>query len=362
MFRRSVCWARAAPIRRFVREIARLPAAPEREGAHLPMTVHRRPFGRTGWDISEVAFGAWQLGGQWGPVDDEASIRTLHDAFEAGVNFVDTAEMYGSGHSEQVVGEALRRWRGERIRVATKVQPPQWPHPSVDDPDIAAAYRPEYLRDQVEQSLRRLGVERIDLYQLHCWMPSGLRDRTWLDTLHALRDEGKIDRIGVSLRDYRPDEGVALAEAGLVDSIQVIYNIFEQSPEHELFPAAEASGTAIIARVALDSGSLSGAWTPETYDGWADGSVLKTMFRDERFAETLERVAAVREITGPYYDGLDEAAVRFVLDSSAVSTAIVGMTNSRRLARNLSFADGRGLVDGLHDQLAGSEWRRNYYI
>lgn len=326
------------------------------------MTVHRRLFGRTGWDISEVAFGAWQLGGQWGPVDDEDSIRTLHDAFERGVNFVDTAEMYGSGHSERVVGEALRRWRGERILVATKVQPPAWPHPSVDDPDIAAAYRPEYLRAQVEQSLRRLGVERIDLYQLHCWMPSGMRDRTWLDTLHALRDEGKIDRIGVSLRDYRPDEGVELAESGLVDSIQVIHNIFEQSPEQDLYPAAEASGTAIIARVVLDSGALSGAWTPQTYEGWAEGSVLKTMFRGDRFAETLDRVAAVREITDAHYDGLDEAAVRFVLDSPAVSTAIVGMTSARRLERNLSFADGRGLIDGVRAELAGSEWRRNFYV
>ncbi|MFJ4173159.1 aldo/keto reductase [Microbacterium sp. NPDC089696] len=326
------------------------------------MTVHRRPFGRTGWDISEVAFGAWQLGGQWGPVDDDASIRTLHDAFESGVNFVDTAEMYGSGHSEQVVGEALRRWRGERIRVATKAQPPEWPRPSVDDPDIAAAYRPEYLRAQAEQSLRRLGVERIDLYQLHCWMPSGMHNREWLETLHVLRDEGKIDRIGVSLRDYRPDEGVELAESGLVDSIQVIHNVFEQQPEDALYPAAEASGTAIIARVVLDSGSLSGTWTPDTYQGWAEGSVLKTMFRDDRFAETLERVAAVREITDPFYDGLDEAAVRFVLDSPAVSTAIVGMSTARRLERNLSFADGRGLAPGLHDALAGSEWRRNFYV
>lgn len=326
------------------------------------MTVHRRPFGRTGWEISEVSFGAWQLGGQWGPVDDDASVRALLDAYERGINFVDTAEMYGSGHSEEVVGRSLREWGGERVYVATKVQPPEWPHPSVDDPDIAAAYRPEYLRAQAEQSLRRLGVERIDLYQLHCWMPRGMQELGWLETLHELRDEGKIDRIGVSLRDYRADEGVALAESGLVDSIQVIYNLFEQRPEEALLPAAAASGTAIIVRVALDSGSLSGAWTSETYAQWADDSVLKTMFRGERFTETLERVEAIKAVTAPYYDGLDEAAVRFVLDRPEVSTAIVGMTSQRRIARNLSFADGRGLAEGLRERLAGFGWERNFYV
>lgn len=326
------------------------------------MATNRRPFGRTGWDISEVSFGAWQLGGQWGPVDDDASVRTLIDAYEQGINFVDTAEMYGSGHSEEVVGRSLREWKGERVYVATKIQPTAWPHPSVHDPDIAVAYPREYIRAQAEQSLRRLGVERIDLLQLHCWMPSGMQDRGWLDALHELRAEGKIDRIGVSLRDYRADEGVALAESGLVDSIQVIHNVFEQKPEHDLFPAAAASQTAIIARVVLDSGSLSGAWTPDSYDGWADGSVLKTMFREERFARTLERITEMKKVTEPFYEGLDEAAVRFVLDRPEVSTAIVGMTSQKRIARNVSFADGRGLADGLRERLAGFEWERNFYV
>jgi len=326
------------------------------------MAVHRRPFGRTGWDISEVAFGAWQLGGQWGPVDDDASVAALLQAYDLGINFVDTAEMYGSGHSEEVVGRSLRQWRGERIYVATKVQPIQWPSPSEADPDIAANYPTGYLRDQVEQSLRRLGVDRLDLIQLHCWMPGGLVERGWLDTLHALRAEGKVDRIGVSLRDYRADEGVALAESGLVDSIQVIYNIFDQSPETALLQAADASRTAIIARVVLDSGSLSGAWTPETYSSWDDGSVLKTMLRGDRFAETLDRVEKVRKVTEPFYESLDEAAVRFVLDRPEVSTAIIGMTTQKRIERNASYGDGRGLAPGLREKLDGFHWSKNFYV
>lgn len=324
--------------------------------------VHRRQFGRTGWDISEVAFGAWQLGGQWGAVDDDASVRALLDAYESGINFVDTAQMYGLGHSEEVVGRSLREWGGERIYVATKVQPVAWPHPSVDDPDIAKGYPAEYLREQVEGSLRRLGVERLDLIQLHCWMPGGLADRGWLDTLHALRDEGKLDHIGVSLRDYRADEGVAIAESGLIDSIQVIYNIFDQSPEDGLLEAAAASQTAIIARVVLDSGSLSGAWTPETYENWPDDHVLKTMLRDGRFQETLDRVAAVRAVTDPFYESLDEAAVRFVLDRPEVSTAIIGMTTQKRIERNAGYGDGKGLAPGLREQLAGFQWTKNFYV
>lgn len=326
------------------------------------MTVHHRPFGRTGWEVSEVSFGAWQLGGQWGPVDDDRSVRALLDAYEQGINFVDTAEMYGSGHSERVVGRSLREWTGERVRVATKVQPMRWPHPSQEDPDIALAYPAAYLRTQAEQSLERLDVNRLDLFQLHCWMPGGIRDQGWLDTLRELQDEGKVDRIGVSLRDYRADEGVALAESGLVDSIQVIYNVFEQRPERALLAAAATTGTAIVVRVALDSGSLSGTWTPATYDSWAEDSVLRTFFRGERFAQTLDRVARVEEVTRASYDGLDEAAIRFVLDRPEVATVIVGMDSPTRIARNLSFADGRGLVDGLHERLAEFKWERNFYV
>ena len=267
------------------------------------MSVRYRRFGRSGWEVSEISFGAWQLGGQWGPVNDEESVSTLLAAYEAGVNFVDTAQMYGAGHSEAIVGRSLREWTGhDPIYVATKAQPVQWPSVDDDDPDFAELYPSDYLVEQVEGSLRRLGVERIDLYQLHCWAPDGLRNLDWLETLGRLRDQGKIDRIGVSIRDYRPADGVELAQSGLVDSIQVIYNIFEQQPSLDLFPAAAAGDTAIIARVALDSGSLSGVWNADTYSTWTEGSVLHAMFRGERFAETLRRIEGVKEVTRTDYD------------------------------------------------------------
>ncbi|MFY9304127.1 MAG: aldo/keto reductase [Rhodoluna sp.] len=326
------------------------------------MSVINRKFGRTGWDISEVSFGAWQLGGQWGPVDDNESIATLIECYESGINFVDTAQMYGLGHSETIVGKSLREWGNGGIKVATKAQPVAWPPVTEGDPKFSELYPSQYLIEQVEGSLKRLGVERLDLYQLHCWAPDGLRNREWLETLSKLRDQGKIDKIGVSIRDYRPEDGVELAGSGLIDSIQVIYNIFEQEPEKALFPAAAEGNTAIIARVALDSGSLSGLWNKDTYSSWDEGSVLHTFYRDERFGLTLKRIEAIKDDTSEYYEKLAEVAVRFVLDRPEVSTAILGMSNSRRIQENLSYSDGVRLPRELRKKLASHEWRRNYYV
>jgi aryl-alcohol dehydrogenase-like predicted oxidoreductase len=320
-----------------------------------------RNFGRTGWKVSEISFGAWQLGGQWGSVDDEESITALLSAYEQGINFVDTAELYGAGHSEEVIGESLRRWSGDKVYVATKTQPIQWPKPDQDDPQMRGRYPAWYRREQVEASLRRLGVERLDLLQLHCWLRSGINELDWLETINELRTEGKIDRIGVSIRDYRPDEGIQVAELGLVDSIQVIFNLFEQRPIDRLLPAAANTDTAIIDRVAFDSGSLSGMWTPETYDSWEEGSQQKSMFRGERFTETLRRVEALKEITSPYYSTLAEAAIKFVLASPEVSTVVAGMSSSRNIARNVGYSDGEPFPDELRSQLAEHGWIRNYY-
>jgi aryl-alcohol dehydrogenase-like predicted oxidoreductase len=320
-----------------------------------------RSFGKTGWDVSEISFGAWQLGGQWGGVDDEDSIDALLHAYEQGINFVDTAEMYGSGHSETVVGESLRRWSGSRIYVATKIQPTEWPSADDDSPPMAGRYPAWHLRKGVDLALERLGLERLDLLQLHCWLPEGIHELDWLETLNLLRIEGKIDKVGVSIRDYRPEEGVDIASIGLVDSVQVIFNMFEQRPANALFPAATAARTAVVDRVALDSGSLGGQWTPETYDSWEDDSVPKVMFRGERFTETLQRVEALKRICAPYFPTLAEAAVRYTLSSPAVSTVIAGMRSRNHVDRNASYSDGATFPEELLAQLAEHNWPRNYY-
>ncbi len=320
-----------------------------------------RSLGRTGWQVSEVGFGAWQLGGDWGAVDDAASIATLHYAFEKGVNFVDTAELYGNGHSEEVVGEALRQWRGTKIYVATKIRPIHWPRPDDDAPQMRGRFPAWYIRENVEASLRRLKLERIDLYQLHSWTPDATEELDWLETLNALRREGKIDQIGVSLRDFRPDEGVDLARFGLVTSIQVVFNMFEQRAAQRLFPAGVRSQTGFIARVPLDSGSLVGNWTEKTYDTWEPNSQPHRMFRGERFAETLKRVENLKTICAPYYPTLAEAAMRYVLSEPAVSTLIPGMKNKAEVDMNIATIDGAAFPAELKAKLPPHGWIRDYY-
>jgi aryl-alcohol dehydrogenase-like predicted oxidoreductase len=323
--------------------------------------MHYRAFGRTGWSVSEIAFGGWQLGGDWGKVDDDASIRTLQHAFDVGVNFVDTAELYGAGHSEEVIGRALRQWRGDRIYVATKVQPVVWPDPEEDQPEMRGRYPRWYLRKAVDVALQRLGVERIDLLQLHCWLASGIQALDWLETLNELRVEGKVEYAGVSIRDYRPSEGVELATLGLVTSQQVVFNLFEQRPAHELFPAGVRTDTAFIARVPFDSGSLIGHWTPNTYDQWEPGSVPHTLFRGDRFAETLSRVNALKAVCAPHYPTLAEAAMRFVLSSPRVATVIPGMKDPAEVDMNVAYSDGVPLPRELLAEVSAHQWPRNFY-
>ncbi|QKJ25672.1 aldo/keto reductase [Aquiluna borgnonia] len=321
-----------------------------------------RNFGNTDWQVSEIAFGGWQLGGTWGPVDDSESIRTLLHAYEQGINFVDTAELYGDGRSESVIGQSLRKWDGGQIYVATKVRPIRWPDPDEDRPEMRGRYPRWYLRENIEGSLRRLGVERLDLLQLHCWAPDLATSLDWLETINELRLEGKIDQVGVSLRDYRPNEGIVAAELRLVSSVQVIFNLFEQRPATEgLFEACAKTNTAAIARVPMDSGSLSGMWTESTPSTWMENSVQSQLFGGDRFAVTLERIERLKGVVRPYFESLAEAAIRYSLSSPSVSSTIPGMSNIKSVDRNVAYSDGQQFPEELLEKIAEFNWPRNYY-
>jgi len=321
-----------------------------------------RVFGNTGWRVSEIAFGGWQLGGTWGEVDDGESVKTLLHAYNQGINFVDTAELYGEGRSESVIGESLRQWTGNKIYVATKVRPIRWPDPDDDAPEMRGRYPNWYLRETIEGSLRRLGVERLDLLQLHCWAPDLATSLDWLETINDLRLEGKIDQVGVSLRDYRPNEGTVAAELNLVASVQVIFNIFEQRPVTDgLFEACAKTKTAAIARVPMDSGSLSGLWTKDTPATWMENSVQAQLFGGDRFSETLARIEQLNEVVKPYYSSLAEAAIRYSLSSPSVSSTIPGMSSARSVDRNVAYSDGQSFPEELTQKIAEFNWPRNYY-
>jgi len=323
-----------------------------------------RTFGRTGWKVSEIGFGAWQLGGTWGKVDKRESVETLLYAFEKGINFVDTAIAYGQGHSEAVIGSALKKWAGDRIYVATKITPiiPEMTNLDVDsNPQMKGRYPEWYLRQMVEGSLKRLGVERIDLLQLHLWMERGITELDWLETLNALRIEGKVDRIGVSLADIRPKQGLPLAKFGLVDSIQVLFNLFEQEPAEELFPQGQGSGVAFISRVPFDSGSLTGTWDKDTYNSWSKDDKRHMMYRGKRFAETLQRVEKIKTICKLYYPNLPEVAMRYVLNQTAVSVVIPGMRNKEEVDLNVAYSDVKKFPDELIPKLKPHSWKHEFY-
>lgn len=323
-----------------------------------------RTFGRTGWNVSEIGFGAWQLGGTWGKVDEKNSINTLLYAFEKGINFVDTAIAYGHGRSELVIGKALKQWSADKIYVATKITPlmPEMTHLDVDsNPQMKGRYPEWYVRQMVEGSLKRLGLERIDLLQLHLWIERGTTELDWLEVLNTLRNEGKVDKIGVSLADIRPKQGVSLAKFALVDSIQVLFNLFEQEPAEELFPQGQASGLAFISRVPFDSGSLTGTWDKDTYSSWSKDDKRYMMYRGRRFIETLHKVERIKSICQSHYPNLAEAAMRYVLHQPAVKVVIPGMRNKTEVDMNVAYSDGNKFPDELIPKLKSHCWKHEFY-
>jgi len=323
-----------------------------------------RTLGRTGWKVSEIGFGGWQLGGTWGQIDNSESVDTLLYAFEKGINFVDTAFAYGQGRSEEVIGKALKEWTGDKIYVATKVTPikPEMTTLDVDgNPPIKGRYPEWYMRQIVEGSLRRLGVERLDLLQLHLWLESGVQELEWLETLNALRLEGKVDKIGVSLADIRPKQGVDLAKLSLVDTMQVKFNIFEQEPMDELFPIGKTTNTGFIARVPLDSGALTGTWDESTYFEWSVEDKRHLMYYGDRFKKTLQRIEKLKKICEPYYGNLANAALRYALHPEEVSLIIPGMRNKSEVDLNIAISDGAKFPTELVNSLKPHRWKHEFY-
>jgi len=301
--------------------------------------VQYRTLGRTGFRVSEIGFGAWAIGAEmWGPQDDADSIAALHRALDLGCTFIDTAQVYGDGHSERLIARVFRE-RGERVTVATKVPPKNriWgPSPGTD---INAVFPPDYIIERCEVSLRNLETDCLDIYQLHTWCPTWDQETDWYEAMLKLRQAGKIRAIGISVSDGRPGEANAHIAAGRVDTIQVIYNILDQSPERDLFPLAQAQNTGIIARVPLASGALTGRWTRETIFPAGD-------WRGEQEREwVVEQVEKVEKLGFLTEDGtpLAVAALKFCLSHPAVSTVIPGIRNVRQAEINLSASDGRPL-------------------
>ncbi len=318
-----------------------------------------RRFGKSGWSVSEIGFGCWGLGGGWGARDDAEAKAALQRGLELGINFFDTAYVYGEGLSERILGEVIRRWN-RPVFVATKVPAKKMEWPAKPTTPLTDAFPADWIVRCAETSLKRLGLERIDLLQFHVWTDAWVEHPQWRKGIELLKRDGKIRCFGVSINDHEPDSVLNLVASGEVDSVQVIYNIFDQTPEERLFPLAQEHGVAIIVRVPFDEGSLTGTLTPTTRfprSDWRAG-----YFKENRLAETCARVERIKGLLRPGIPTMAALALKFCLSHPAVSTVIPGMRKRGNVEQNCAVSDGKPLTDPERQRLKGHAWPRNFYV
>jgi aryl-alcohol dehydrogenase-like predicted oxidoreductase len=316
--------------------------------------MRHRTLGRTGLEVSELGFGAWGIGGTgWVGADDGESLRALRSAIEHGVNFLDTAHAYGDGHSEQLVGTAARE-SAEQVYVASKVPPKNWEWPARPGVRPEEVFPADWIVSCTEASLEHLGLEAIDVQQLHVWSDEWVGQGDWLEAVERLKREGKIRFFGVSINNHEPENAIRLVESGVVDTVQVIYNIFDQSPEDALFAAVEAARVGVIVRVPFDEGGLTGSVRPETT--FPEGDFRNGYFAGDRKREVWERVQAVARDLDVELDRSAEIALRFCLSHPTVSVVIPGMRTTRNVERNLDAAAAGPLDTGQLETLRSHRW------
>ena len=317
-----------------------------------------RTFGRLGWQVSEVGYGMWGMGG-WTGSDDAESLAALDRAVELGCTFFDTAYAYGEGRSERLLGETIRRHPDRKLYVATKVPPKNRHWPGLAATPISEVFPYDYVVEMTERSRENLGVARIDLQQLHVWSDAWVADEGWKRAVSDLKRKGVIEGFGISINRWEPENVLAALDTGLVDAVQVVYNIFDQAPEDKLFPACAKLGVAVIARVPFDEGSLTG--TLKATDTWPAGDWRNLYFTPEHLAETLPRVEALRPLVPPG-SSLPDLALRFILHHPAVSTVIPGMRKVRHVEANLAASDAPPLPPDLIERLREHRWERGWQV
>ncbi len=320
--------------------------------------MQTRRFGRLGWQVSEIGYGMWGMGG-WSDSDDAESLAALEQSVASGVNFFDTAYAYGEGHSEQLLSQTLRAHPHRKLYVATKVPPKNRKWPGTSDSPVSEVFPYEYIIEMTEKSLRNLGVERLDLQQLHVWDDTWASDDGWQRAAEDLKAQGKIEGFGISVNRWEPANVLEALETGKVDAVQVVYNIFDQSPEDALFPAAQRLDVGIIARVPFDEGSLAGKMTRDMTFPPNDWRSL--YFAPDYLRETLDRVDLLRSEV-PAGMSMAEFALRFILEHPAVSTTIPGMRKPAHVKENTGVSDGRQLGEGLMAELRRHRWDRTHVI
>ena len=318
-----------------------------------------RAFGKTGINVSEIGYGAWGIGGaMWQGATDPESLKALHTSIDLGLNFIDTALVYGDGHSEQLVGKVVKE-RKEQVYVATKIPPKNRQWPARPGTKLRDAFPHDYILQYTKMSLRNLGMDSVDILQFHVWSDEWTDDSEWSDAIAKLKEQGKIRHFGVSINDHQPENALRLAATGKVDTFQVIHNIFDQSPEDKLYPFCLEKNIGIIVRVPLDEGGLSGMITADTQ--FPPGDFRVDYFRDDRRQQIVDRVSKLKELLGEEAASIPELALRYVLSFPAVSTVIPGMRSVKNVQSNCSVSDGRSLSKKMMLELKNHRWDRNFY-
>ena len=292
-----------------------------------------RFLGKSGIKVSELGYGCWPIGGGWGSQDDDRDIRSLREAYDHGVNFFDTAMLYGKGHSEEVLGRAFKGMR-DKVIIASKIGSKDKAELPVDQ-----AYPPDWIVKCTEESLRRLQTDYLDVQQIHCWRNHFTDDPNWHEAMRKLQEQGKVRHIGISAEDWEWNGSVPITDSGKIDSVQAIYNIFDQQPEERLFPSAIRHQVGIIVRVPLFEGLLSGNIRPG--HSFAEGDWRAKFFKPERLVEASQRLDRLSGLLDDESPTLTALSLRFCLSHPAVSTVIVGMTNPRHVEANCAVSDGR---------------------
>ncbi len=318
-----------------------------------------RLLGRTGIKVSEIGFGAWGIGGgMWLASDDAESLQALHRAADLGVNFIDTALAYGQGHSEKLIMKFLKE-RRERNYIATKIPPKNREWPAKVGSKIRNVFPADYIIDCTVQSLKNLGIETLDFQQFHVWLDDWANEHEWFDAISRLKEEGKIRFFGVSINDHQPDSALKIVSSGKIDSVQVIYNIFDQNPEEQLFPLCIQKNIGVIARVPFDEGALTGSITAET--NFPAKDFRSKYFHGDRKLQVQERVKRLQPLLNKEARTLPELALRFCLHHPAVSTVIAGMRTVRHVESNCAVSDGHTLSTNLLSALRHHAWQKNFY-
>lgn len=321
--------------------------------------MNRRVLGRTGLSVSEIGYGAWGIGGtMWIGARDDESLDALRHACDLGLNFIDTALVYGNGRSEKLVGEIVRQ-RPDTIVVATKVPPRNGLWPARRGVAVHKVFPGPHVTASTETSLRNLGLERIDVLQLHVWQDDFIGAGDWQAALDKLKASGKVRFVGVSINDHDPASALRAVASGIFDTVQVVHNVFDQSPADELYPLCLKHNVGVIVRVPLDEGGLTGTIRPDTVFPPAD--FRASYFEGDRKRQVFERVQKLETLLGQEAATVPELALRYCLSHDAVSTVIPGMRRRSTVDASCGVSDGRRLSTELMKALRQHAWLRSFY-